>query len=136
MLLRNIMKKDVVTVSPDSSIREAARLMKKNNIGYLLVVDNGRLEGCFTDRDIVTGLADGKDLDGSKVSEFMKTDVITVSPDTDTFDASKIMAKNKIRRLPVLENNRISGIVSSADIATVLEEEVENFFHVEEAYHH
>ena len=134
MLLKEIMQKNVVTVAPDCTIREAAKKMKDFRVGYLLVTNSASIKGCVTDRDIVMWLAEGKNPEETRIGSVMQANVVTVSPETDVFEASKIMAKNRIRRLPVVEDSRIAGIVSTADIASVLEEEVDNFLHVEEFY--
>lgn len=134
MLLKQIMQKKVVTMNPDATIREAAKKMKDYRIGYLLVTNGESVKGCVTDRDLVIWLASGKDPDATRVESIMQSNVITAGPDTDVFDASKLMARKKIRRLPIVDSNRLIGLVSVSDMASVLEEEVDNFFHVEEAY--
>lgn len=134
MRLKEIMQKKVVTLGPDATIREAAKKMKDYRIGYLLITNGEQIKGCLTDRDLVLWLASGKDPDSSKIDSVMQTSVVTAPQETDVFDASKLMAKKKIRRLPVVEGNKLIGLVSVSDIASVLEEEVDNFFHVEEAY--
>lgn len=134
MLLREIMQKKVVTISPDVSIREAAKKMKDYRIGYLVITNGESVRGCVTDRDLVMWLASGKDPDNTRIDTVMQSNIITATPDTDIFEASKLMARKKIRRLPLVENGRLIGLISTADIASVLEEEVDNFFHVEEAY--
>lgn len=134
MFLRDIMQKKVVSVSPEATIRDAAKKMKDYRIGYLLITNGESIRGCVTDRDLVIWLASGKDPDTARIDSLMQTNVITASPDTDVFDANKLMARKKIRRLPIVENGRIQGLVSSSDLASVIEEEVDNFLHVEEAY--
>ncbi|MBE7414375.1 MAG: CBS domain-containing protein [Deltaproteobacteria bacterium] len=134
MQLRQIMQKKVITAGPDASVREVAKKMKDYRIGYLLLTNGEAIKGCVTDRDIVVWLAGGKDPDATKINSIMRTNVITSPPDTDVFDASKLMARKKIRRLPVVEGNKLLGLVSVSDLASVIEEEVDNFFHVEEAY--
>ncbi len=136
MFLRDIMQKRLVTLSPDASIREASRKMKDEGVGCVLIVNGETLRGIVTDRDIACWLAEGSDPDGVKLSDVMHTDIVSAAPDTDVFDASRIMAGAKVRRLPIVENGRLCGIVTTSDLATVLEEEVDNFFHVQEAYHH
>jgi len=128
------MQKKVVTLNPDASIRDAAKKMKDYRIGYLLVTNGESIKGCLTDRDIVLWLASGKDPDATRINSIMQTSVVTAQPDLDVFDASKLMARKKIRRLPVVEGNKLIGLVSVSDLASVIEEEVDNFFHVEEAY--
>ncbi len=137
MLVREIMQKTLVTLPPEASILEAAKKLDEEKIGCVLITNGELLKGFLTDRDICCWLArDGKGPEGVRVSEIMNTDIVSVKPEADTFEASNIMAENKIRRLPVLEDGKLSGIVSTSDIATYLEKEVDSFFHVEEAYHH
>lgn len=134
MQLKQIMQKKVVTVGPDASIRETAKKMKDYRVGYLLVTNGESIKGCITDRDLVIWLASGKDPDGIRIDSIMQSSVITATPETDVFDASKLMARKKVRRLPIVENNKLIGLVSVSDLASVIEEEVDNFLHVEEAY--
>lgn len=134
MLIKEIMQKKLVTLSPESSIRDAAKKMKDYKVGYLLVTNGESLKGCVTDRDLLICIASGKDPDTTKIGTIMQTGIFTVTPETDVFDANRLMARKNVRRLPVVENGRVAGIVSTSDIASVLEEEVDNFLHVEEAY--
>lgn len=134
MLLKQIMQKRVVTLNPDATVRDAAKKMKDYRVGYLLLTNGESIKGCVTDRDLVIWLAGGKDPDNTRVNSIMQTNVVTAAPDLDVFDASKLMAKKKIRRLPIVEGQKLIGIVSVSDLASVIEEEVDNFFHVEEAY--
>ncbi len=134
MFLKEIMQKKLVTLSPNATIREAAKRMKDYRVGYLLVTNGESLKGCVTDRDLVLWLAGGKNPDEVRVDSIMQSSVVTAEPETDVYEASKIMARKKIRRLPIVEDGRLCGLVSISDIASVLEEEVDNFFHVEEAH--
>lgn len=134
MLLKEIMQKRVVTISPDATIRDAAKKMKDYRIGYLLITNGESIKGCITDRDLVLWLATGKEPDSTRIESIMQANIVTATPDTDVYDASKIMARKKIRRLPIVENSRLIGLVSVSDLASVIEEEVDNFLHVEEAY--
>ena len=137
MMLRDIMEKDIVTVTPDMTVREAAKKMKDEKIGCLLVTENDSLRGILTDRDIVcTVVANGKDPNYTMVKDIMNGDVVYTSPETDILEAFKIMAGHKIRRLPLKFNGKLEGIVSISDLAPILKSEMDNFFHVEEVYHH
>ncbi len=136
MLLREIMKKDLVKVIPGTSVREAAKIFRDKKIGCILVSGNGSLKGILTDRDIACWLADGKDPDYTKVDEIMNRELTFCSPDIDIFEASKIMASKGVRRLPIQSNGKLEGIVSISDLAPIFKEEVDNFFHLEEIYHH
>jgi CBS domain-containing protein len=104
------------TVSPSDSIQVAARIMKEEDCGVVPVVDNGKPVGIVTDRDIVIrAVAEG----GADrcVREIATTDLVFVKPDSSTRDAEKLMSQRQIRRLPVVENDRLVGIVSLGDIA-------------------
>jgi CBS domain-containing protein len=137
MLLKDLMQTKLATLPPQSSIREAAKKMDDEKIGCVLISNDGYLKGLITDRDITCWLAKGgNDPDRVRVSEIMKTDIVSVGPETETLEASNIMAENSVRRLPVVDDGKLCGIVTTSDIATFLEKEVDSFFHVEEAYHH
>ena len=137
MTLKEVMKKDIVTITPNMSVREAAKKMKDEKIGCLLVTENDSLRGILTDRDIVcTVVANGKDPNYTMVKDIMNGDVVYTSPDTDIFEAFKIMAGHKIRRLPLKFDGRLEVIVSISDLAPILKREMDDFFHVEEIYHH
>ncbi len=134
MFLKEIMQKRVVTLSPDATVREAAKKMKDYRVGYLMVTNGESLKGCITDRDLVLWLAGGKNPDEVRIESIMQSNVVTAEPETDVYEASKIMARKKIRRLPIVEDGKLRGLVSISDIASIVEEEVDNFFHVEEAH--
>lgn len=118
--LREVMSDDVVSCSPDQTLKEAAELMSQNNIGSIPVVDNGRLEGIITDRDItLRSTATGKDDNQVRCDECMTSDnMISGTPDMDVHEAAKLMSENQIRRLPVVDNGRLVGIVALGDLAT------------------
>jgi len=116
MNVRDVMTSNPRTVSPNDSIQVAARIMREEDCGVVPVVENGRPVGIVTDRDIVIrAVADGA---GDKsVREIATTDLVFVKPDASTKDAEKLMSERQVRRLPVVENGRLIGIVSLGDIA-------------------
>ncbi|WP_315615609.1 CBS domain-containing protein [Alkalihalobacillus sp. MEB130] len=117
--LQDIMSKDVITVQADQTIQEAAEMMKSNDIGSIPVVRNGELVGIITDRDItIRATASGEDSHAS-VEECMSTNLTVASPSTDPHEAANMMAQHQIRRLPVVENGKIIGMVAIGDLATV-----------------
>ena len=131
MQLRDIMKRDVISVFPDSTITEAARMMEEHNIGCVLVVKDGQAKGILTDRDIVLKvIARGSDPTLTKAEDVMQPHVISASPDTDILDASRLMTLHHIRRLPIQEAGQLLGIVSVMDLARVIQEEVDNLFSI------
>jgi len=107
-----------VTVQPDATLGEVAVLMKQEDCGSIPVVEDGRLVGIVTDRDIVIrGVAAGSDPKTQRVSTVMSADPVTIRPDDDLADAEKVMADRQIRRLPVVENGKLVGIIVTAQIA-------------------
>lgn len=107
-----------VTVEPSATAREVARIMKEKNIGTVLVTEGDHLKGIVNDRQIATKvIAAGKDPEKTKVSEFMTEDPVTASPDMMICEATEIIGENGFRRVPVVENERVVGILSAADVA-------------------
>ena len=119
MKLREIMTDKIVGIDPRESVAVAARTLARHNIGVLPVCTaDGRLCGIVTDRDLVTRcIAAGKRPEATTVREIMTSAVVTASPDTDTVAAAWLMGQRQIRRLPVLENGRLCGLVSLGDLA-------------------
>lgn len=116
--VRDVMTTNVISVSPHQTVQEAAQLMKEHNVGSLPVVENGQLKGIITDRDItIRSTAQGK-ADQTRVSEVMTSSTVQVSPDMDVHRAAQLMAEHQVRRLPVVENNRLVGMVALGDLAT------------------
>ena len=116
MNIRDVMTSNPRTVSPEDTIQNAARIMRDEDTGVVPVVENGRAVGVVTDRDIVVrAVADGQ-LDRS-VREIVSGDVITARPDMSTKEAAQLMSEHQVRRLPVVENERLVGIVSIGDLA-------------------
>jgi CBS domain-containing protein len=112
------MTRDPVTVESDATIVDAARLMRDRDIGPLLVVDGGTVQGIVTDRDIVVrAVADGRDPSTVRIAEVCTGDVETLSPDEPISDAVRRMEQRDVRRLPVVEGGRPVGIVSMGDLA-------------------
>lgn len=119
----DVMTRDVVTCTPENTVVDAARLMKTEDIGPVLVVDNeanNTLVGIITDRDIVLKVvADGQDVNSASVGDAMSKKLVTCHTDDDVDVAMKAMAQFQLRRIPVVEDNmRLVGIISQADVAT------------------
>ncbi|HSP71217.1 MAG TPA: CBS domain-containing protein [Gaiellaceae bacterium] len=116
--VREVMSAQPATVAPSTAVVEAARLMKQHDVGSLPVVEGGRLSGMITDRDIALRVvADGRDPDGVTVADIASGDLATIRPDQELDDALRLMAKQQVRRLPVVENDRLVGILAQADVA-------------------
>jgi CBS domain-containing protein len=122
--VRNTMTENPRTVSPDLPVAESARLMRSEDIGSLPVLENERLVGVVTDRDIVTRLvAEGKDAETTSVGGILSGDPVTLTPDQDLDEALRLMARHQVRRLPVVEDGRLVGVLAQADVARVASEE-------------
>ncbi|MBW7454744.1 CBS domain-containing protein [Paenibacillus sepulcri] len=115
--IKEIMSSSCITVSKDNTLYEAAGLMDQHNIGFLPVVDQNKLIGVITDRDLVIrGYAAKKD--GTiAVTEVLTKDYITIEPDATVDEAAEIMAAEQIRRLPVVSNGDLLGVISLGDMA-------------------
>jgi len=115
--VKDIMSKEAVTVTPKDNVYEIAAAMKNNDIGFIPVVEGRKLIGCVTDRDIVVrGIAEKREGSAS-VEQVMSRDMKTVTPDTSVDDCARLMANNQIRRIPVVENGDLVGIVAIGDLA-------------------
>src|SRR3989338_11290924 len=117
MLIKDVMQTELITLSQESTIREAARLMKEKEIGCVLITNGQFLKGIITDRDIACWLAEGKDPSKVNVASVMQKTVITAAPETDIYEVSKLMASRKIHRLPIVEGNKLCGLVTTSDLA-------------------
>jgi len=115
--LRSIMTKEVLTVKPDTSVYEAANILVNKQISGLPVTDNdNRLLGIISEKDILRLLID-KDLPGDpKVSDFMSKDVKSFTPDDSAVAVCEFLLSKPFRRVPVIEEDRLVGIVSRRDV--------------------
>lgn len=118
MEIKDIMTQSVVSIDPNESVEVAARTMSRHNIGALPVCTNGKLCGMLTDRDIVTRcLAANRQPASTQVRQVMTEQVTSVRPDMETGAAAHLMGRLQIRRLPVVENGKLCGMVSLGDMA-------------------
>jgi CBS domain-containing protein len=107
---------DVVSVSPDDLLRTAAQAMTAAKVGMVVVLDDGRLAGVMTERDVLRTVAESMDPDKTPVGEVMTREVITVEPDWEVYEAAAEMAARNIRHLVVAEGNQVTGVVSIRDV--------------------
>jgi CBS domain-containing protein len=122
--VREATTEDPRSISPSASVVEAAQLMREGHIGSLPITDDETLIGMITDRDITTRVvAEAADPTKTSVGDVYSRDLVSVEPDQDLEDALRLMARHQIRRLPVVEDGRLVGIVAQADIALALKED-------------
>ena len=127
MKLRDIMSSQVIRIHPEETVTVAARMLEHNNIGALPVCgSDGRLCGMLTDRDIVTRcLAAGKSAEKTMVREIMTGKVYVARPDMEAAMVAGLMGKEQIRRLPVMENGKLLGMISLGDLSQKEESSME-----------
>lgn len=107
--------KELLTITPNTTLREAIDIMAKNNIGFLPVVEGGKLVGVISETDVMRIMATGDDL-AKPVAQYMKTDVITVRKDSTLKEAAELMVKHNIRHLPVVDDGRVIAVLSVRDV--------------------
>ena len=118
MKVRELMTTDVATARLDNTLDNIARMMKEEDVGAIPVLDNGELCGIITDRDIVVRVvAEGLDPAEATVEDVLSPEIHTIEPEADVAKAARIMSEKQIRRLPVVENGELLGVVSIGDIA-------------------
>jgi CBS domain-containing protein len=118
--VRDVMTANPECVSERDSLRDVARIMKDRDTGVVPVVDGKKIIGLITDRDIVVrGLAEGKNLESTRIAEIMSTTIRSVREDASVNDALTLMSTAEIRRVPVVNGaNELVGILSLGDIAS------------------
>jgi CBS domain-containing protein len=121
--VRDVMTPGVRTVSPTQSLTEAAEVMKGEDVGSVPVVEEGRLTGILTDRDIVTrAVAERRDPQTVKVDEIASGELVTVGPEQNVDEALALMARHQVRRLLVVEEGQLVGMLAQADVALEADE--------------
>ena len=126
MKIEDLMTKNVVTIETGDNLVKAAQKMSTENVGSLPVLENSKFVGILTDRDIVVrSIAKNENPEATMVRVAMTDNPITISPDLDVQDAASIMVEHQIRRLPVLEDTNLVGIVTLGDLAVDAKEEIE-----------
>ena len=117
-IVRDVMMTNPLSVDAQASIRQAAEVMRDNDIGDVLVVGDGALRGIVTDRDIVVrGLAGGRQPDATPVGDVCSPELTVVDAEAEVHEAADLMGRHAVRRLPVVDNNEIVGVVSLGDLA-------------------
>ena len=123
--IQEVMTSNPCSIDADKPVSYAAKMMKDEDVGFAPIVEGDRLVGALTDRDIVTRVvAEGRDPQSVAVREVASTGLVTIGPQQDLDEALQLMASNKIRRLPVVEQDgRLVGVVAQADIAREAKEQ-------------
>ena len=120
MDVKGFMVKKVITVNPDTKIRDAVELMNKNEIGCLVVTTKGKPIGIMTERDVLKKIVCGsKNPEQTRISEIMSKPLIVGGVDMDWRKAAKLMLDKNIKKLPILDGEKLVGLVTLTDIARV-----------------
>ncbi|MBL7055503.1 CBS domain-containing protein [Candidatus Woesearchaeota archaeon] len=120
MQVADAMTMNVISVTPDFSLPDTARLMTSNKIGAVAIKDKGKFLGLLTERDIVRkAVAKNINIKRAKVKDFMRTELATIGPAADLYEALIEMRDNSIRHLPVVENNKLIGLLTIKDVLKI-----------------
>ena len=115
--LRDFMtSEDVLTVAADTTLGQAARMMRARNVGAAVVTEGERIVGIFTERDLLRAIADSRHPDQGQVQSYMTPDPLTLPPNHSPSEAAMIMTERRFRHIPVVEDGRLVGIVSIRDL--------------------
>ncbi len=127
MKVAEAMNKDVETARGDTTIRKIARQMSDRRIGAVVIISSsGSIEGIVTERDVMSKVvAEGKDDESVTANDIMQTEVITVDPSQQLEDAAELMTKNDIKKLPVILNGKLIGIITASDLIAYEEKLIE-----------
>ena len=118
--------KDVITISPDATVRDLIRLLAEHNVGALIVSgDGGAVDGIVSERDVVRHLLDSDDILDGAVSAIMTVDVATAEPTTSLDEMRALMTERRIRHVPVVADGRLTGIVSIGDVVKAAMDQLE-----------
>jgi len=126
MLVSEIMNTDIKTIKSSSTVRAAAIMMNKHRIGGLLVTKKNGLEGIITERDIMKNIvAQAKDSSKVLVKDIMRTELVVIEEDRTIEDAAKIMLEAGVKKLPVVKDKALVGIITSTDILAAQPKQIE-----------
>lgn len=119
MKVKDCMCQEVCCVNPNNTIKDCATIMSDKHVGCIPVCDNTQnVVGLVTDRDIILrGIACNKDVNTTPVSDIMTTKVCCCNPNTDITEAERLMSENQVKRIPVVDNNKIVGILTLGDLS-------------------
>lgn len=116
--VRDVMTADPVSLPADATVNDAARRMKENDIGDVIVLQDDRVWGVVTDRDLVVrALAEGRDPGATLLADICSRDIATLSPGDAIGDAVRLMRERAVRRIPIVEGDRAVGVISIGDLA-------------------
>ena len=114
----DVMVREVITIDENASVKEAADIMNQFEIGSIIATRKGKAAGIITERDLLKRIvAEGKNAKKTRVKDIMSSPLVVITPNTDLEEAARLMFEKKIKKLPVIDQNRLVGLVSLTDIA-------------------
>ena len=114
--LRDLVQRGTVTVPPSATLRDAAVVMDREEVGAVVVVVDGRAAGVLSERDVVGAVANGEDVDDVRAEDVMAVDLVSASVDDTVAEAAAAMLAGNIRHLPVVDGDAVAGVVSIRDV--------------------
>lgn len=121
VLVKEVMNVNVATIDLESTVFDACKIMAEKHIGSIIVMDNDKPFGLFTERDLLHIIAKNGELKKMKIKDFTSKPLVVVTPNTSIFEAAKIMVEMRIRRLPVADDEgKLIGMFTSADLSTAI----------------
>jgi len=117
--VQDVMGKGIVTAGPNDTVKKACEAMAKHDLSGLTIVDKGKLAGMLTQGDLIKLIADGKDASRVRVKEIMGRKLLSIDPFADISKAARMMVDNKVKRLPVLRNGKLIGVITQTDIVRI-----------------
>ena len=123
--IKALMKKSVVTVDPAKTISDVARIMANNRIGSVVILRGGKPVGIVTREDIVKVVAHGKDVKKVKVSDLKQSNFVTAKPTDDLLSVVRLMVKEGVKRVPVIDNGKLAGILTDKEVLIAAPEMIE-----------
>jgi CBS domain-containing protein len=116
----DVMVREVSTIDENASVKEAADIMNQFEIGSIIATRKGKAVGIITERDLLKRIvAEGKNAKKTRVKDIMSSPLVVITPNTDLEEAARLMFEKKIKKLPVIDQNRLVGLVSLTDIAAI-----------------
>ncbi len=125
MKLQEIMKAEVIQISPAECIGEAGKRMREKSVGCLVATIDGGIKGIITDRDLLACIGQSHDPYRCNVADHMSRPVIVLGPEEDHLTAANVMCKKQIKRLPIAKDGKLLGIISLSDLAALAEDDLE-----------
>ena len=124
--VREVMVKDPITIDSKMTVQDTAKAMARSNCGCLLVMSKGKVVGIVTERDLVRkGLANYAKASNAQVSTIMSSPLVVVHPDVTVEEAARVMADHQVRRLPVVDDRGVVGLITVADLAKALAKQLQ-----------